>query len=147
MSQRILNLTQQQDDASPKWGGLNQKKAGKSKDALEADGIKLIDCEVSDDLRKSIGFENLAAKESKERNNVFDDSVYLLQELEKVKLERDEVRRQKEQIIRDHMNQTFESNLDIKEENYLLKEQDIVRNELLNNLEKKNDQLESEVSY
>ena len=127
-----MNMTQQQEDASPKWGG-RAKKNVKSKEMLEADGIKLIDFEQSDDLRKSIGFENQA----KDRNNVFDDSLYLLQELEKVKADRDEQKRQKEQIVRNHLNQTLESNMDIKEENFMLIEQDCIRNELLTNLEKK----------
>ena len=69
----------------------------------------------------------------------------LLQELEKVKTERDLLKKQKEQIVRDHLNQTLESNLDMKEENQMLREQDIVRNELLTRLEKKNEQMQIEV--
>ena len=43
-------------------------------------------------------------------------------ELERVKSERDELKRQKEQMAREHLNQTLESNLDLKEENHMLKE-------------------------
>ena len=47
---------------------------------------------------------------------------------------------------RDRLNQTFECNLAIKEENELLKEQELLRMEFIERLEKKQDQLETEVS-
>jgi len=40
-----------------------------------------------------------------------------LRELEQVRAERDELKRSREQLKRDILNQTFESNLEIKEEN------------------------------
>ena len=40
----------------------------------------------------------------------------------------------------------LESNLEMKEENQILKEQDVIRNELLQRYEKKIETLESEVS-
>ena len=70
----------------------------------------------------------------------------LLQELEIVKNERDELKQQKEQMAREHLNQTLNSNLDLKEENHILKEQDIIRNELLTRLEKEQERVTSEVS-
>ena len=82
---------------------------------LEADGIKLIDFEPPEDLRMSIiPLENNSAETGKFACN---DSAFLVMELERVKAERDELKRQKEQIVRDHLNQTLESNLDMKEEN------------------------------
>lgn len=45
------------------------------------------------------------------------------------------------------LNQTFESNLEMKEENAMLREQDIVRNELLQKFEQKHDQLQKEVDF
>jgi hypothetical protein len=48
---------------------------------------------------------------------------------------------------RDHLNQTFESNLEMKEENQILKEQDMVRNEQLQQCEKKIDTLEVELRF
>ena len=41
----------------------------------------------------------------------------------------------------------LESNLEMKEENQILKEQDVIRNELLQRYEKKIETLESEVSF
>ena len=70
----------------------------------------------------------------------------LLQELEIVKNERDELKQQKEQMAREHLNQTLNSNLDLKEENHILKEQDIIRNELLTRLEKEQERVTTEVS-
>lgn len=49
-------------------------------------------------------------------------------------------------MAREHLNQTLESNLDLKEENHMLKEQDIIRNELLTRLEKEQERVSSEVS-
>ena len=105
--------------------------------ALEADGIKLINFEDPFDLRQSIGPKNRDPNETE---------LMLLQELEIVKNERDELKQQKEQMAREHLNQTLNSNLDLKEENHILKEQDIIRNELLTRLEKEQERVTSEVS-
>ena len=93
----------------------------------------------------SIGPQNQKI-EDKEKNSVFNESLILLQELDRVKTERDDIKKQKEQMARDHLNQTLECNLDMKEENQMLKEQDIVRNDLLIRLEKKQEQMKTEVS-
>ena len=46
----------------------------------------------------------------------------MLRELEKVKTERDDYRKSRDQLQRDILNQTFESNLEMKEENQMLRE-------------------------
>ena len=65
----------------------------------------------------------------------------LMKELEKVKHERDELKKSKDQLQRDILNQTFESNLEMKEENQMLREQDVIRNELLARYEKRNEDM------
>lgn len=70
---------------------------------LESDGIKLLDnCEIltGGDLRQSIGAHEENQMHLKEQLN-------LLKELEKVKGERDDFRKSKEQLQRDILNQTF----------------------------------------
>ena len=70
----------------------------------------------------------------------------MLRELDKVRRECTDLKKSKEQMQRDRLNQTFECNLAIKEENELLKEQELLRMEFIERLEKKQDQLETEVS-
>lgn len=72
---------------------------------LEADGIKLLDnCEImtglggNDDLRKSIG------PTGDEVHAHLREQLNLLRELEKVKAERDEYRRSRDQLQRDILN-------------------------------------------
>ena len=74
------------------------------------------------------------------------ESMNLLRELEKVRQERNELRTSKEKLQRDILNQTFESNLEMKEENQMLREQDVIRNELLTRYEKRNEDITKEVS-
>ena len=125
------------------------EKGSKNKELqlLEADGIKLIDFDPPEDLRMSLDPLSKKSEETgKFAPNAINDSSFLVMELERVKAERDELKRQKEQIVRDHLNQTLESNLDMKEENQLLREQDIIRNELLTRLEKEQEKMTTEVS-
>ena len=69
--------------------------------ALEADGIKLIDFEAPDDLRMSIEPKR---QETNETGKFQNNESLLMLELERVKSERDELKRQKEQMAREHLN-------------------------------------------
>ena len=138
----------------------------KSRQLLEEeDGIKLLDASemleiVGEDLRKSLG-----AEASGEAQTNLREQMQLMRELEKVRAERDEYKRNKEQLQRDLLNQTFgkipntrnarlkvhfvyflESNLEIKEELQILREQELIRNELLERYEKRNEDISKEVS-
>lgn len=122
---------------------------------LESDGIKLIDFDKQmkqidqlEDLRMSIGpISSSESAKRKPKNNQLDESTILLRELDKVRRECTDLKKSKEQMQRDRLNQTFECNLAIKEENELLKEQELLRMEFIERLEKKQDQLETEVSH
>ena len=66
----------------------------------------------SEDLRESMGAQSSRNHGKKEDNSAknrsnFHEQLVLLQELERVRQERDELKRQKEQMQRDHLNQTF----------------------------------------
>ena len=103
---------------------------------LESDGIKCIDFDNTnfDDLRASIAAnQSVKGRDS----NQLKDQLLLWQELEKMKTERAEFKRLKEKLQRDMMNQTFESNLDMKEENQMLKEQEMVHTETISKYEKR----------
>ena len=120
-------------------------KADKNRQLLESDGIKLIDTNEirdygGDDLRQSFGADPNQA------HNQMNESMNLLRELDKVRQERNELRTSKEKLQRDILNQTFESNLEMKEENQMLREQDVIRNELLTRYEKRNEDITKEVS-
>ena len=69
--------------------------------ALEADGIRLIDFEAPDDLRMSIEPKR---QETNETGKFQNNESLLMIELERVKSERDELKRQKEQMAREHLN-------------------------------------------
>ena len=69
--------------------------------ALEADGIRLIDFEAPDDLRMSIEPKR---QETNETGKFKNNESRLMIELERVKSERDELKRQKEQMAREHLN-------------------------------------------
>ena len=69
--------------------------------ALEADGIKLIDFEAPDDLRMSIEPKR---QETNETGKFQNNESLLMLELERVKSERDELKRQKEHMAREHLN-------------------------------------------
>lgn len=79
----------------------------KNNSELEEDGIMLIDLQShvgSDDLRKSLGSVSGPGEVAEVGLH---EQLVLLKELERVRQERDELRRSKEQLQRDILNQTF----------------------------------------
>ena len=62
----------------------------------------------SDDLRSSIGAQSKKnsskGSDAQKGKSGFHDQLVLLQELERVRQERDELKRAKEQMQRDHLN-------------------------------------------
>ena len=63
-----------------------------------------------------------STKHAQDQHQNLTAQLVLLKELEKVKSERDDLQKSKEQLQRDIMNQTFESNLEMKEEIQMLRE-------------------------
>ena len=73
LSKQMINMSQQRCSTSPR-----QTKLDKSKELLEADGIKLIDFEPPDDLRLSIGLPRQSEETGKFAANPCIESEFLL---------------------------------------------------------------------
>ena len=89
----------------------------------EDDGLQLMDLQAEDfeDLRMSIG---------PEQKSILDQVTY----------ERDQLKLKIDAMQRDHLNQTFEMNLNMKEEIESVREEILIKNDQLGGIERKLDQ-------
>ena len=96
----------------------------------EDDGLQLMDLQAEDfeDLRMSIG---------PEQKSILDQVTY----------ERDQLKLKIDAMQRDHLNQTFEMNLNMKEEIESVREEILIKNDQLGGIERKLDQSQCELQF
>lgn len=108
-----------------------------NKKVLEEDGIQCFDLEmVQEDLRMSLG-----AASSKESD------MSLISQMEKNKKDIDTIRNQKDKIEKTKAEQQLESALEMRETIQLLREESMIKNELLQKYENQHAQYEEEVNF
>ena len=108
-----------------------------NKKVLEEDGIQCFDLEmVQEDLRMSIG-----------ANSAQESDMSLIQQMEKNKKDIDTIRNQKDKIEKSKAEQHLESALEMRETIQLLREESMIKNELLQKYENQHQQYEEEVAF
>ena len=75
------------------------------------------------------------------------DNQIALVQLDQLESERDQLKQKIQDIQRDHLNQTFEMNLNMKEEIEAMREESLIKSEQLQTLEKRYKLLNSELDF
>lgn len=137
---------------SPKRG---QIKKSQNKVILEEDGIECFDLEMmqsdaQDDLRLSIGaqIKNMPPPMSKKAEVIseYSPEAELLSQLEKSKNEINAMMQEKEKLDRTRQEQELETKLEMRETIEMLKEESLIKDEVLSKYENQQKITEDEVS-